>query len=144
RNTNDSWDKNLNIDSKTFLIGTVGRLVKVKDHETLIKGFAKVNAKIKNSKLIIVGNGQLKNHLESLATSLGIEKNVIVTGLVTREEVYRILIIMNLFVITSLYEGFCNALVEGMIAKKPPNVTNINPLPEVVGGKNALFFNKGN
>src|SRR5699024_1227046 len=39
RNTNDSWYKNLNIDSKTFLIGTVGRLVKVKDHETLIKGF---------------------------------------------------------------------------------------------------------
>src|SRR5699024_8484531 len=143
RNTNDSWYRNLNIDNKTFLIGTVGRLVKVKDHETLIKGFAKVNTKIRNSKLIIVGNGPLKNHLESLATSLGIEKSVIFTGLVTREEVYRLLKRMNLFVVTSVYEGFCNALVEGMIAKKPTIVTDINPLPEVVGGKNALFFNKG-
>lgn len=126
-----------------FLIGNVAMLEQQKDHKTLIKAFNIFESSVKDARLIIVGDGSLKEELKTLVKKLHLENKVIFVGLVTRKEVYEIINSLDLFVMSSIYEGFCNALVEAMVAHNPIIATDIEPLPEVLGEDNGLFFEKG-
>jgi glycosyltransferase involved in cell wall biosynthesis len=98
----------------------------------------------KNIKIILVGDGPLYNQLYSLTRELNLENNVIFKGSLSRNEVYAELMSMDIFIVSSRYEGFCNAMVEAAATGVAVVATNINPLPEVIGKDNALFFNVGN
>ena len=121
------------LEENDFLIGNVGMLVKQKNQKRLIKAFSQVTGDIKDAKLVIVGEGKLRNSLTKQAHSLGISDNVIFTGLLDRDEVYQLLHVFDLFAMVSLWEGFCNAVVEAMVARLPVIVSEVEPLPEVVG-----------
>jgi glycosyltransferase involved in cell wall biosynthesis len=127
-----------------FIVGTVGRLVWPKDQATLIRGFGLFKAKVPAAKLLIVGDGKLRDELETLIAGLRLTEEVVITGMVPREDVYRLLRIIDVFVISSVFEGFCNAMVEAMIAAKPVIATAVDPLPEVLGETCGLFFEKRN
>ncbi|SIR46670.1 glycosyltransferase family 4 protein [Halanaerobium kushneri] len=129
---------------KDFVIGTVGRLEEVKDHRTLIKAFSIFIKKYPDSKLIIVGSGSQLKDLIKLSNKLDINDKVIFTGLLARESVYKVINELDLFAITSKYEGFCNAMVEAMVAENAIIASNIEPLPEVLGKNNGVFFDPGN
>lgn len=86
-----------------FVIGTVGRLVTVKNHSFLIDVFIEILSQINNAKLIIVGIGELKDSLEAKVEKLGIKNKVIFTGL--RHDVPQLLNAFDSFVLPSLYEG---------------------------------------
>jgi glycosyltransferase involved in cell wall biosynthesis len=129
---------------KTFIIGNIGRLERPKDQKTLLRAFRLFKEKVADSRLIIVGGGSLAEELKALARDLKISDEVIFTGLVSRDEAYRIINTLDLFVVPSIYEGFCNAMVEAMVAGKPIIASNIEPLPEVLGYNNGLFFKKAN
>ncbi len=77
---------------KQFLIGTVGRLEEVKDQKTLIKAFNLFHKQVPNSRLVIVGSGTKEKFLKKLSVKLSIEDDVIFTGLLLRDEVYKIYI----------------------------------------------------
>ncbi len=128
------------IPEKAFVIGNVGRLEKAKDQQTLIRAFKLFKEKVNNSRLMIVGGGSQAEELKVLVRELKIKDEVIFTGLVSRDEAYQVINTLDLFVISSLYEGFCNAMVEAMAAGKPVIATDIAPLPEVLGYHNGLFF----
>jgi glycosyltransferase involved in cell wall biosynthesis len=127
-----------------FWFGTVGRLEKVKDQETLIKAFNIFNNQFPETKLFIVGAGSEELNLKKLVKKLSINNNVIFTGLLKREEVYKLINELDLFIISSKYDGFCNAMVEAMVAGNAIIASNIDPLPEVLGENNGLFFEQGN
>ena len=57
-------------------------------------------------------------------------------GSLNRNDVYKMLHEIDIFVVSSKFEGFCNAMVEAMMAGCMIVSTNIQPLPEVLGGKN--------
>lgn len=102
--------------SETFLeneiIINIGRLNIQKGQWHLIRAFSEV-LKIRPSvKLIIVGKGELENQLRKLARKLGVEKNVIFTGF--NKNPYKFINYSNLYVGTSLYEGFGMTIVEAM------------------------------
>lgn len=134
-----------NIDpSIEFLIGNTSRLIPLKDHETLINAFAIFRKKLNKGKLILIGDGILRKKLENFANQLSIREHVIFTGSIVRDDVYSTLNSLDLFVMSSVSEGFCNALVEAMIAGIPSIISNIETLKEVTGGnENALNFPLG-
>ncbi len=98
------------------LIVTSGRLSFEKDQATLLRAFARVCAE-RDAKLLILGDGPLKQDLKDISATLGIADNVCFAGFVKNSLAY--MKQADLFVITSLYEGFCNVIVEALYCGLP-------------------------
>lgn len=132
-------------DQNGFTIGTVGRMVPQKNLETLLRGFYNYlsNSESNEYYLVLIGDGPDKQKMIDLAEELGIQDRVIFKGEMNREDVYRELGNLDVFVVSSIYEGFCNAMVEAAGAALPVVATDIQPLPEVIGKDNARFFPVG-
>lgn len=129
-----------------FCVGTAARLVPQKNLETLVEGFYLFNKQRKSRgriELCIIGDGPERARLERLVEERGIGDLVTFTGGLPREEVYRKLGEMDIFVVCSLFEGFCNAMVEAAGSGTAVIATNIPPLPEVIGENNARFMPVG-
>jgi glycosyltransferase involved in cell wall biosynthesis len=91
----------------------VGRLTKQKDFPTLIKAFAQVRQQTL-AKLIILGEGEEYSRLTSLIQELEIEEDVTLTGFVSNPYIY--MAKASVLVLSSIWEGFGNVLVEAMVA----------------------------
>lgn len=91
---------------------TVGSLKDQKNHALLLSAFAKVSDR--KSKLMILGEGDLRPRLARQAAKLGIAKRVIMPGFAIDPWPY--LASADMFVLSSDYEGFPLALAEGMYA----------------------------
>ncbi len=114
------------------VIGTVGRLYPVKNHRYFLD-IAKVILEAindKSVKFLIVGGGPLKNVLESYSKKLGIENNIEFAG--DRNDIADLLQRMDIFVMTSLYEGFPNAIMEAMGIGLPVVATDVGGIGELV------------
>lgn len=88
-----------------------GRLTKQKDFKTLIYAFNEVRKKMK-CKLVIIGEGEERKNLEDLIKKLGIENDVYLLGFVPNP--YPYMKEADVFVLSSIWEGFGNVLVEAM------------------------------
>ncbi|MEP6711016.1 MAG: glycosyltransferase [Ferruginibacter sp.] len=104
--------ENILFTGSTFKIITVGRLALQKDHPVLLKAFKLFIEKVSNAVLYIVGTGPLEMSLKSMAITLGIQEKVHFLGY--KNNPYSYIAHSNLFVLSSLYEGFGNVLVEAM------------------------------
>ena len=122
--------KAFGLEDKDLIIGAVGRLSEEKGHEYLIKAFKNVAEKLPNCKLMIVGDGTLRESLEVLVRSLEIEDKVIFTGI--RDDIPELLKIMDLFVLPSLDEEMPLALLEAMAAGVPIVATAVGAVPSVI------------
>ena len=94
----------------------VGRLTKEKDFPTLLKAFALVRKEI-DSRLVILGEGEERKNLEKLAKELGIEEFLWMPGFV--DNPYKYMSKASVFVLSSIYEGFGNVLVEALVLGCP-------------------------
>lgn len=128
----------LGIKPDKFVIGHAGRLVREKDQETLIRALAIVLDSGLDATLVIVGAGPLQQRLLALVQALGIDNQVIFTGEVARSRAYQILYALDLFIMSSITEGFSNAVVEAMAARRAVVVTRAGALPEIVGKAGRL------
>lgn len=95
---------------KNKVILTLGRLVESKNHIELIKIFHEIN--IKDWKLIIGGDGPMREVLEEYILKNDLSDNVILVGKVDDIELF--FSTGSIFAFTSLSEGFPNALMEGL------------------------------
>ncbi|MEW6291348.1 MAG: glycosyltransferase [Thermodesulfobacteriota bacterium] len=125
-----------------FVVGSVGRLSCAKDHETMIRAFASFSRKI-DSELRLVGDGPLRRKLETLSEKLGIREKVFFYGSLPRARAYEELCAFDIFVVSSRWEGFCNAIAEAMIGQIEVIASRIETLVEVVGEDNGTFFTVG-
>lgn len=98
--------------NKKDIIVTVGRLSEQKDHKTLLKSFKKTLEKFPNYKLVIYGDGILKNELIEYTKKMGLSDNVKFAG--QTNDVFNKIAEAKVFVLSSLYEGYPNALIEAM------------------------------
>ncbi len=104
------------IENKT-VVGHIGRLNYVKNHKFLLDVFYEFQKSHPDSVLLIVGDGEQRQNVETKAVSLGITEKVIITGI--RRDVERLLSAMDVFVFPSLHEGLPMTLVEAQASKLP-------------------------
>ena len=110
--------KNLNNNSIFFDIYflSVGRLTKQKNHTLLLKAFKDVYIQNKDYKLIILGDGELKNNLIKLSKDLGISKAVYFLGNV--ENVFEYINKSICVISTSLWEDPGFVMIETAVSRK--------------------------
>lgn len=108
----------------TKVIVTAGRLVAEKDQQTLLKAFAQVRQTL-DVELFILGEGELEQTLKQLAQDLGIYEYVHFAGFVSNPYIY--FHKADLFVLSSLNEGFGHVLVEALATKVPIVSTACKP-----------------
>jgi len=98
------------------LVASVGRLTQAKDQANLIRAFAAL-AKRRPAKLMLVGEGEMRGRLEAIARDLGLADRVLFIGHV--DNPYPYMRAADLFVLSSVREGFGNVLVEALAAGTP-------------------------
>ena len=127
-----------NLPDSRKIIGTVGRLDDVKDQLTMIKAFQRVNEKIPDSVLFLVGDGPRRTDLTGYIERNRLVDKVIITG--RRTDVPDMLNLFDLFVLSSLSEGTSVSLLEAMASGVPPVVTRVGGNPDIVEhGVNGLL-----
>ena len=114
-----------NIADDELLIGHVGRFSPAKNHELLIDIFNEIQKENK-AKLILVGEGILKENIENKVKELGISDKVIFTGL--RSDVADLMQAMDVFLFPSNYEGLPVTLVEAQAAGLPCLISDKVPI----------------
>jgi glycosyltransferase involved in cell wall biosynthesis len=112
-------------------IGTIGRLVNQKNYPTLLNAFSLVVRENPTFHLYIIGDGPLKQELHRLADELAIGSAV--TWLGRTDKIPHFMSSIDLFVLSSKYEGFGLVLLEAMAAGKPILAANNSAIPEVLG-----------
>ena len=107
----------------SYTIGSVGRLTEQKGFSDLISATAIARKKIPNLKLILIGDGELRESLQAEAKKLQIEDYVTLTGKVNNVNDY--LKQIDLFISSSLWEGLPTVIMEAMLAGVPVVATSI-------------------
>lgn len=125
--------KNLNIKENEFLVGHIGRLHAQKNHNFLLDVFVELKKKIKESKLLLIGDGPLEEDIKKKIKRLNIEQDVIM--LKNRSDVNELYMAMDVFILPSLFEGLGIVAVEAQASGTPcltadtlPLESNISPL----------------
>ena len=120
------------------IIISVGRLSREKGHEFLLKAFAIMRKKVR-MRLVILGEGEEERNLGKLSRNLGINNDVVLLGY--DKNPYKYMKRASIFVLSSLYEGFPNVLIEAMACGTPVISTQYNPYPHEIieHGKNGLL-----
>jgi len=120
----------LKIDNETPLIGIVARLVPVKGLHYFLEA-AKIVLQAKpNFRFVIVGDGELRDELETYAKTSGIGEQVSFLGF--RRDLPEIYADLDLVVLSSLNEGLPVTLIEAMAAAKPVVATKVGGVGDLV------------
>ncbi|MDJ0944221.1 MAG: glycosyltransferase [Kiloniellales bacterium] len=121
--------------AKPPVILNVGRLEPQKDQANLLRAFAKLPPDQRGS-LLILGAGSLQDELEGLSRELGIDHQVRFAGYIDNPLAY--MRRADLYVLSSLYEGFPNALVEALLCGLPIVSTDCPSGPGEILGANEF------
>jgi len=114
------------------VVGTIGRIDALKNHKLLLDMAKNVLDKSNNKdiKFLIVGEGPLRDELERHSQNLGIENKIVFTG--ERNDIPDLLQMMDVFVLTSNWEGLSNAIMEAMASSLPCVATDVGGNSELV------------
>lgn len=115
-------------DSPPVIIG-IGRLERQKDFPNLVKAFARFRQK-HDCRLVILGKGPEREKILRVAREKGVENDTDLPGFFTNP--YAFLARSSMFVLSSAWEGFGNALVEAMAVGTPAVSTNCPSGPEEI------------
>lgn len=127
--------------NKSLLLGNVGRLCYQKNQQFLLKIVKELVNKNIDCKLMIVGDGKLKNKLLKLTEKYNIKENVIFVG--ARSDVNKLYNAFDIFVFPSNYEGLGIAAVEAQCNSLTCLVSNSLPR-ELKINDNVLFLKNNN
>ncbi|RMF94390.1 MAG: glycosyltransferase [Candidatus Schekmanbacteria bacterium] len=122
--------KELNIGKDCLIVGTIGSLTKQKRQDVFLRAMAKVCNEFDDVRGIIVGKGPLMEELQSLSKRLNIENKVVFCGL--RRDIPQILKLIDIFVLSSDWEGFPISLLEAMASGCPSVATNVGGNREAI------------
>jgi glycosyltransferase involved in cell wall biosynthesis len=120
----------LGLDPTTFVAGSVGNFTPKKDHANMLEAFAAVRRTLPGARLVLIGSGPLEADLRRRAGLPDLAGSVDFTG--TRDDVEVLLAGLDVFVMSSRYEGLPIALLEAMSSGVPPVATRVGGIPEVV------------
>ncbi|WP_138376510.1 glycosyltransferase family 1 protein [Dorea longicatena] len=105
------------ITEDTEVLGHIGRFNQQKNHIFLIDIFNNYHKMKPNSKLLLVGNGELIEKVHKYVKNLGLDEYVIFAGI--KKNIPQILSAMDCFILPSFYEGMPNTVIEAQATGLP-------------------------
>jgi glycosyltransferase involved in cell wall biosynthesis len=124
--------------ANTKLIGSIGRLSPQKNYGLLLNTFKEVYDTHEDARLVLIGDGELKERLEKKVEALGIDSVVHFAGEVAGAA--RLMKAFDIFVLPSLYEGVSMTLTETVHAGVPILASDVGGNRETVcDNQDALF-----
>ena len=130
--------RELGLAEDALVVGTIGRLNAQKGHRFLVDAAAPVLSRFPTARVLIVGDGDLGGALREQAGSLGLGGSIVFAG--HRTDVPDLLGAIDVFCISSLYEGTPLALFEAMASGKAIVSTSVDGCREVLeDGVTALL-----
>ena len=120
------------------VVGIIARFDPDKDYPTFFRMAKLIKERRRNVKFLVIGDGILEKEIELLIKENSLETDVILTGF--RNNIPELLSIMDVFVLTSIKEGFSNAILEAMALKKPVVVTDVGGNSEAVSNGKTGFI----
>lgn len=121
----------------SFLVGTIGRLTKVKNHHMLLQAISilKDMGKLNGFFFLFVGDGELRDELIDKAIDLKVQKEVCFTG--WKKDMPAIYGALDMVVLTSRNEGTPVTIIEAMAAGKPVVATDVGGVQDLLGDVQA-------
>jgi glycosyltransferase involved in cell wall biosynthesis len=119
------------------LIGIVGRLTEVKNHQMFLRAAARLKELVASGpiqsrvRFVIIGDGRLRSQLESQARELGLDDDVLFLG--TRNDPENFYPALDIVALTSLNEGTPLTLIEAMANARPIVATAVGGVVDLLG-----------
>lgn len=125
------------------VILSVGRLTHQKDHATLIRAF-NLFRKVNPARLMILGEGEERGNLQKLVQDLGLQNEVSLPGFMPNP--YNFMLNARMFVLSSLWEGLANVIIEAMACGTPIVSTDCpsGPAEILEDGRWGILVQPGN
>ena len=132
--------KSLNLRDE-LLIGNIGRFQGQKNHPFMIEIIERVVEKDSSAKLLLVGEGYLKEDIQRMVNERGLQKSVLFLG--ERKDMDAFLSAIDVFIFPSIYEGFGIAAVEAEAAGAKVILSDVIPKETNVSGSAVYLPIKG-
>ncbi len=126
----DAIRKELDIPIHTLVVGNVGRFSAQKNPLTWIQTAAEIARKNQETFFLLVGDGPLRPQVEARLRDLGLQDRTRLTGL--RRDVPRMLAAMDIFLLTSLWEGLPRVLPQALAMGLPIVAHRIDGISDIV------------
>jgi glycosyltransferase involved in cell wall biosynthesis len=128
----------LGIDGNVPLVGTVGRMVSIKNQQLFLRAASRLVTDGFSGRFVIVGGGELAGDLRQLARELGIADRTVFTG--WRRDLDKIYADLDVLVNTANNEGTPVALIEAMAARVPVVATAVGGVPDMIKSEHSGFL----
>lgn len=121
----------LNLDKSKKIVGIIAAFAKHhKDHQTFLEAAKLIKNQFPMVQFLLVGTGEQRSQIETVVESLSLNENVKLTGF--RNDIPQILSILDIFVLSSFFEGLGSSILEAMASSLPVVATNVGGIPEIV------------
>ncbi len=135
--------RSLGVCQDDLVIGLVAKLWSGKGHAATIDAVKQLVDVHQNIKLVIVGEGYLREDLEQQTRESGLERHVIFTGF--RSDIPDLNAMFDIAVLPSDFEGMGRVLLEAMVMGTPVVASNVGGIPDIVDdGKTGILVPPGN
>jgi glycosyltransferase involved in cell wall biosynthesis len=118
-----------------ILVGIVGRLTEIKNHDLFLRSISIIKQSYQSPRqkvrFVVVGDGNLRKHLENLARSLGIVDDVVFVG--NRNDAENFYPGLDVVALTSRNEGTPLTLIEAMANCRPVVATGVGGVVDLLG-----------
>lgn len=122
---------------ESIILACIGRLNEEKGHKYLLEALSSLNGRY-NIKLLVVGEGPLRNSLQSMVHSLQLNDKIKFLG--QRNDIPQILEISDCLILSSIYEGLPSCILEAMAAGKPVIATKVGGIPDLIVEEETGFM----
>ena len=121
-----------------LVLGNAGRFVEQKGHHFLLEVAQNLKERNIPFKMLLAGEGKLREKIGEQLRQQGLQEQVHFTGFT--EDIKGFMESIDIFLLTSLWEGFGYVIVEAMASKKPVVAFNVSSNPEIIDdGQNGFL-----
>lgn len=125
------------------VVGSIACFKPQKSPEDFVRLASSVAKRVPSAKFLLVGDGKLRPSISKLISEYGLGSRITLAG--WRRDIPRVISAMDIFVLTSLWEGLPISVLEAMAAAKPVVVTDTGGIREVISnGVNGYLVSRGN
>jgi glycosyltransferase involved in cell wall biosynthesis len=139
-----AFKKSLGVPAEAPMLVTLGRLTYWKRIDRAIDAMPRVLKEFPETRLVIVGGGELKQDLEDRATRLGLQDRVVFAGPVTHDKIKQYLNAADVYILPHDVTNMCSTLIEGLTAGCCIVTRDVGSTTELVThDRNAMVLKPG-